>query len=294
MGIFGNDAAPGIQKVTWNSGSKVHEYTPLKGWHASMKYAFFAWYPDTFLVANGGNATNYIGAPYVTYTLPNGIGSTRSERESMRDVMTACRIDYLKSDGLSVPLKMEHRLAVLDIFAVSMVNAKSLNEIWIEKEGFDSLPDAAVVTIDVSNLSLTLNGSIYKSVKIPLNTADDTEKMVALDSVTTGITCTGFDGVTGMLYYDSADKRVSLTGDNEKLILIPQTSTITAKVTGSYTIRCGELSESYPISSDNIHIYGLSEGVYHYLLLTFTKSGVFVQVAENETWINTKVEHEFN
>lgn len=283
MGIFGNDAAPGTDTVTWDGS--VHSYTPLKDWHASLKYAFFAWYPDS-LVANGGSA-DYIGSPYITYTLPTGVD--RSTRVKMRDVMTACRIDYQKKEGLSVKFQMEHRLAAFDIFAVSMVNAKAVNDIWKGKvEGFDSVPEDTEVTIAVTELDLQLD-SIRRTVKIPLDSKDATKVLVATDTIPT-ITYTGFDGYDAMQY----SEQISLVGTDEKLILIPQEQTIKAKITGKYTITCNGLSQEYPISSDDINIYGLEDGVLHYLLLTITKSGVFVQVGEKEAWHNTDVEYEFN
>ena len=34
------------QKITYNSGSNLHSYTPIKSWEGGKKYAFFGYYPS--------------------------------------------------------------------------------------------------------------------------------------------------------------------------------------------------------------------------------------------------------
>lgn len=291
VGVFGinhsspNYASdtPGAQTVEYKNGS--FSYAPLQSWQKSLRYAFFAWYPAS-LVANGGNSA-YEGSPYITYNLPSG--TDREARKSMADVLTACRIDYTKRDGLTVPLKMKHRLAALDIKAKSLITASALKDTY--SSTWDSeVSDDAEVVVDVTSLSLTLN-DIHTSVTIPLDDTDDAEKMVATGSADK--TYTGFAATNNV----TAGEAVSLVGNDELLMLIPQSGNITASVNVSYTVTCDGESKSFdyvtPTGGD-ITISGLESGVYHYLLLTFTKSGLFVQANKAISWKDkTDVEHTF-
>lgn len=291
VGVFGinhatpnyKDSIPGVQTVTYNSANGSFSYEPLQSWQKNLKYAFFAWYPTT-LVANGGNNA-YEGSPYITYTLPVGVDSTA--RQSMVDVLTACRIDYTKRDGLTVPLKMKHRLAALDIKAESLITASALQETY--KSEFGNVADNAEVVIDVTSLSLTLNG-IHTSATIPLDDTDTDKEIEATGSANK--TYTGFAATNDV----TAGEAVSLVGDDELLLLIPQTGNISANVNVSYTVKCGGEEKAFTgvTPSSSITINGLESGVYHYLLLTFTKSGLFVQANKAVTWKDkTDVEHTF-
>jgi hypothetical protein len=213
----------------------------------------------------------------------------------MYDVMTACELDYEKAEGINVPLTMKHRLAALDVLAISMINPKSLNEAW-KLTGDAAYKDNDVITVKVTDMRLKLE-SIKTSVKIPLNTNETTEQLVASGSATP--TYTGFTLGT-IPYYTGADNDlVQLIGADEKLILIPQTEAISATISLNYQILCN----GTPISKDGIveasdsetiTINGLKEGVYHYILVTFTKSGILLQAQADESWEEYRVEHEFN
>ena len=276
---------PGVQIVTYDNGNGVHSYKPLQSWQKNLKYAFYAWYPAS-LVANGGN-TNYEGSPYITYTLPEG--KDGAARRNMLDVLTACQIDYTKRDGMTVPLKMNHRLAALDVKVNSLISAKALKETYNSE--FGAVADNAPVTIDVTSFTLTLNG-IHTTAKIPLNDQDGDGEIEASNKVNR--TYIDFNDVTGI----AENTSTSIVGDDELLILIPQSSTIDVSLVISYTIKCGGEEMSFTVDTTNprldIKINGLESKVFHYLELTLTKSGLFVQANKAVSWEDGgKVEHTF-
>lgn len=297
------NATPTPQVIKYANG--VYGYEPLQSWQKNLSYAFFAWYPSN-LVVNPGNNGEYneehYGNPFITYTLPTGVN--RDARKQMYDVVTACEIDYTKAAGGTTVTfnRMQHRLAALDIKANSLINADALKDSYTE---FKNVSSDAAVTVDITNISLTLNG-IKTNVKIPLNTEDATEKMEATGSMNK--TYTGFQGATGIKYYlvENADGTytvldpTSLVGDDELLILIPQEEDITAAIQVEYTVKCGGISKDFSFNTANpqtkvdITINGLESGYYHYLLLNITKSGLFIEAKKNTSWVNQeKVEHTF-
>lgn len=322
MGVFvgtSTSTTPTKQLVNWESG--VHSYSPLREWQTSLKYAFFAWYPE-YLVPNDGKDTDnktdefYVGKPFITYELNTGSG--KESRQAMIDVMTACRTDYIRSiSGPSVSLTMKHRLAALDIKAMSVVDAKSLKKYLTDNEQLDeanSIADNSVVTVKFSNLKLKLN-SIKSGAKIPLNTEpDDNNEIEPIEPLkndngtdkTFVPEYSGFDCDVPVPYYNDEDDIIDLVGVDEKLILIPQTEEITATLSFTYDVLCdGEkidfASGSYPPtgagSNSDIPIYGLEEGKYHYLLITVAKSGISVKVVvEGDNWEGKDdyIDHEFN
>ena len=313
MGVF----ASVPQMVTYNSTNKTHSYTNPQEWLTNTRYAFFAWYPTGATIGFNNKtkdanddliaSENVEGEPYITYTLPIGTDSTA--RTQMYDVMTACNLNYFKEMGVSVPLEMEHRLAALDIRGLSMINATALNEAWWKESPMFDVNDK--ISVKVTSLSLSLN-PIKASVKIPLNTVIDPydedisdQQMVAEGSLSP--TYTGFAGGI-MKYYNAEDDIVDLAAADEKLILIPQHDSITATVSVWYEIYCNEAKiaeDKLPMGDDGkpqARFYGektvtideLNEGVYHYLLITFTKAGIFVKVAAEKTWAETDIYYEFN
>ena len=303
----------------------------LKPWIAELKHAFFAWYPVTrpnenangdpiVIQVNGGN-NNYEGEPYITYNLPTGEGIVA--RQAMVDVMTACEIDQTKynveNNGGSINFQMKHRLAALDIVATSIIKAKDLKDTWKKKaeanadkaikdangnviitlDQINAIADDATVTVkNISGLSLSLN-SIKTSAKIYLNTMDATDPLTqTIVSGTHTPTYTGFEssGVT-VGYYNSVDNAMRLMGENEKLILIPQTESITANLAFTYVVSCTSNGVTYEVTNTPTIaptvIKGLLEGHYHYLLLTFTASGVYVKAQVEETWEPHNVYYDF-
>ena len=301
MGVFhplGTDNQPSEvptqQKVTWNGAT--HSYTNPQEWENSLKYAFFAWYPST-LIANGGNSS-FEGSPYITYTLPEG--TDREARRNMSDVLTGTRIDYTKrAYGASVALEMKHRLAGLDVKAGNLINAKALKDTYgkqgtdnyIEAWGENTLDDSTPVTIDISNFSLILKG-IKTSAQINL---DPNAATSLVPSGSADKTYTGFACATGIEYYDQKDKEKSLVGDDEKLILIPQNGPIEVSMSLSYTINCNGYSKTFDVQASDakITIDKIEENNYYFLLLNFTKSGLFVKTQVNNIWEERTIEHEF-
>lgn len=293
MGVFVDDNNPNSELIEWNGSN--HHYKNLREWVGALKYSFFAWYPDTLLYNTGAkkadNTTilqaNYEGNPFVTY-------SYNGAQTKMIDVMTACEIDWTKAKGVSVPLKMKHRLAAFDVVAVSTVNADALNEVWDDNETPLPLPDDAEVSVTITNLTLTFNG-LKSKVTIPLNTEDNAEKIVSEGSLP--IQTYAFTGLTSDVpYYSEAE----VLGQDDKLIFIPQTNTLTGTLDLVYSITCNGHTETYGDSDDDIKPIeftineGLAEGTYHYLRVTITKNGIFVSAATEQKWPEYTVEHEFN
>lgn len=321
MGVFYSSnilAKKGVQLVTYNETGKKHEYTyegsdksdvgNQKEWDGALRYSFFAWHP-TSLVVNGGNV-NYFGEPYISYSIasetPADESKTRADesktRAEMVDVITACKIDVTKFNGSSVNFNMEHRLAALDILANSIITMKSLKEAHPEINfANEGISDNARITVEnITALTLKLD-KIKKNVSIPLNTSGTTVPLTAegelTDVIYNDFDCTGIS----IPYYSTADDMKTLMGDN-KLILIPQTEDIEASLVISYDVVCTDGGNEYRIHYDrgNLEtnklettIKGLQEKHYHYLELTFTASGVFLQARVDESWIPLRVDYEF-
>lgn len=319
MGTFyyQNATTNGVQLVEWNETDQTHGYTyngpdksqigNYKEWDGNLIYSFFAWYPtnlefNTGATKSDGTAiapVNFEGNPYITYDLPQGEGA----RAAMEDVMTACRIDVTKYNGSSVNFNMEHRLAALDILANNIITLKSLKEAFPDRDftEIENATDDVTITVEnIAGLSLTLD-AIKSSVKIPLNTNDDSEVMVASGSITpiyNDFVCTEIS----IPYYSTAEDMKTLMGDN-KLILIPQTEQINASLTITYdvVVRVGnEIKMTIPYvrgsSADKkleTKINGLEEKYYHYLELTFTATGVYLQAKVEETWEPIEIKYSF-
>lgn len=287
---------PTHQLVTWNGAT--HTYTNPQEWQNNLKYAFFAWYPAT-LVANGGSST-YEGKPYITYNLPEG--TDRDARKNMHDVLTAERIDYQKRIyGASVALEMKHRLAGLDIKAGSLINAKGLEETYgtvgednyVKEWDKETLEDSEAVTLSITDFTLTLE-NIKTSVKIELNPDYSADGISLTPSGSATKTYTGFEGATGIGYYNSNDDLKTLVGNDEKLILIPQNDAIKVSMSMNYTITCNGVSKTLSASANDITIDKLEENNYYYLLLNFTKSGLFVKTQVTNLWEEKTIDHTFN
>lgn len=279
----------------------VHEYNDqgtiytdgnLRQWEKNLRYAFFGWYPTT-LPLNGDNE-NLEGEPYISYSLPDGTGA--EARKNMVDVLTASDIDTYKAKSMSVVFEMQHRLAALDIHASHMITAKALKDSFND---WDDVGDTAPVTVTVNSVELKLD-NIYKKVDIYLN-----PEAVILKE---GVEYVGhypsdpytpeFEFVdVGVSFGYNEEK--SLVPSDEKLILIPQNDVTATISTITYTISCGGISKEFTsthnVAEDRDYSTELPlvEGHYAYLLLTITKSGLFVKVEQAPTWEEKKVEYEF-
>ena len=299
MGVFNNHPLT----VKWDG--VVHEYDDkgsldspydgnLRQWEKNLRYAFFGWYPTT-LTLNGDNKNlKFEGEPYISYSLPDG-GSVDA-RKAMVDVLTASDIDTYKAKSMSVVFEMQHRLAALDIHASHMITAKALKDSYDDWDGVD---DTASVTVTVNSVELKLD-NIYKKVDIYLNP----EAVILKEGVeyvghypSGSYTPTFEFGDVGVSFGYNEEK--SLVPSNEKLILIPQNDVIATISTITYTVTCGGISRAFTsthnVAEDRDYstTVPLVEGHYAYLLLTITKSGLFVKVEQAPTWEEKKVEYEF-
>ena len=296
MGVFNNCPLT----VVYDGG--VHEYNDqgstykdgsLRQWEKNLRYAFFGWYPTT-LDLNGRNK-DHEGEPYISYSLPDGTDA--EHREAMVDVLTASDIDTYKAKSMSVVFEMQHRLAALDIHASHMITAKALKDSFNDWDEVDD--DTAPVTVTVNSVELKLD-NIYKNVDIYLNPdavilKNDVEYVGHYPS---GSYTPEFEFVdVGVSFGYNEEK--SLVPSNEKLILIPQNDVTATISTITYTISCGGISKEFT-STHNVAEdldystkLPLVEGHYAYLLLTITKSGLFVKVEQAPTWEEKKVEYEF-
>ena len=281
-----SDNSPDKDKVEYSNGA--HKYSPLQEWEPNLTYSFFAWYPFDLLVNKKENKDyrEVEGNPYIDYSIADEDGTGFVSRENMFDVMTACKIDAKKRQGVNVNLTMEHRLSVLDIQAVNIISAVDIKEIWnnevkVTTEGFtinggnlatliNGITEDDKVTVTINSLTLNLS-KLYREARISLNTDEETcdykknangqqikETIIVSDPVSN----VNFPFVYGnetnaendgkiAYYYDltaAEDARVKqLVNSDKKLILIPQNEPITAKLTVVYTIECNGVSKTYEI-----------------------------------------------
>ena len=180
-----SDIIPDKDTVEYSNG--VHHYSPLQEWEPNLTYSFFAWYPSDLLVNKKENKDyrEVEGNPYIDYSIAEGAGFVG--REQMYDVMTACKIDAKKRQGVNVNLEMEHRLSVLDIQAVNNNSAVDKKEIWtneVAKGGFttnggdlatliNGISEDDKVTVTIGSLTLNLS-KLYRKATISLNTDEAT------------------------------------------------------------------------------------------------------------------------
>ena len=163
----------------------------------------------------------------------------------------------------------------------------------------------ATITVEnITGLKLKLN-SIKERVKIPLNTNDDAEVMEASGSLTPTYEDFVCNGIS-IPYYSMSEDMKTLMGE-DKLILIPQTEPIEAAMEIHYDVVLrvdgdvkmtihydrGNISDPAATKKLETTINGLEEKYYHYLELTFTASGVFLQARVDETWEPLDIKYSF-
>lgn len=304
-----------------NTDNKLNtEGNTLAQWDSHKIYSFFAWYPST-LKHNGDSDSydgdSYEGEPYIDYTW---------DSNNMVDVMTACNIDTNKEGSKTgVYLNMKHRLAALDVWARSQIDAKGLQEMLSSSENEDdknlakNISDDATITVKVTDLSLTIDGVLYNKAKIYLNTNDTNLKTDTwAEGLESEYTFSGLIGDTKPvlgLFHSDADLK-PLCAKDKKMLFIPQDDPdgpdgpdgpVKIQLNVSYQIWYGEgdtdfisetastlaVTEEGCVGFDN-----LEERLYHYLVLTFTKSGLFVESSRSSTWDEvegkTDVDHTFD
>ena len=292
-GVFYNNSTnSGVQEVSW-SGT-AYEYPDPKQWVPSLVYSFFAWYPADCATVNGPGVD---GDPYLTYDLPlptegaaNDV-SAATARGNMVDLLSACKINHRKVDGMSVPLQMTHRLSALEMKASSLVKAKDLREVYgASYPQWSSLADDAPVTLKITGFALNFN-KIATKVKIPLNTRSSSFDYSVLSWKENVKFFNNYSvGNEGNNVSSAAQTFIK---SEDILILIPQTESITASGTIGYTISCGGFTASFEDHAETM-IPNLSPGGFYRLLFTISKSGLVVKVEKAPSWDSlVEVDHDF-
>ncbi|MBQ2006387.1 MAG: hypothetical protein II205_02375 [Bacteroidales bacterium] len=282
----------GVQEVGWVETAYV--YSPLKQWVPSLVYSFFAWYPADCATVNGPGVD---GDPYLTYDLPlptegaaNDV-SAATARGNMVDLLSACKINHRKVDGMSVPLQMTHRLSALEMKASSLVSAKDLREVYgtLYTE-WSSLADDAPVTLNITGFALNFN-KIATKVKIPLNTRSSSFDYSVLSWKENVKFFNNYS--VGEEGHNVSSAAQTFIKSDDILILIPQTESITASGTIGYTISCGGFTASFEDHAETM-IPNLSPGGFYRLLFTISKSGLVVKVEKAPSWDSlVEVDHDF-
>lgn len=295
----------GVQEVKWSGTS--YGYTPLKQWVPSLVYSFFAWYPADRATVNG---VSEHGDPYITYNLAMpSAGATDDEsagtaRKAMVDLLSACKINHRKVDGMSVPLQMTHRLSALEMKVASLVKAKDLREVYgtatVDPEKGTTVPavypewadlaDNDPVELNITSFTLNFN-KVASSVKIPLNTRSSSFDYSVLSWKENVMFFNDYSvGIEGNNVSSAAQTFIP---SEDILILIPQNEPITATGTIKYTITCGGHSESFEQRATT-HIPNLSPGGFYRLLFTISKSGLVVKVEKAPSWDSLEdIYHDF-
>lgn len=276
-------------RVTWNSSNNMHTYTnsasePYVAWIGKQKYAFFAYYPynNNYVKPSPYNKE---GNPYLEFQLP-GRGSVNSPADVSThvDVLTAHVIDTDYSTR-SVSFRMQHRLTAIDIIA---------NNLYTNGE-----------TVNINDISITLNNLVYDKVRIPLNSRDVREldyyagvvededdrkayyKLLSGKSINVGLNTeiTAVEGTTMIVI--PQDQKIDTTPDNNNDD--KQDFTITGKVKVKYTVKGTEytLSPDFKINRD------LLAGHRYYILLNFSDGDINIVVIESDVWSEREIKYEF-
>lgn len=278
----------GVQEVTWSGTS--YGYAPLKQWVPSLVYSFFAWYPANRATVN--DASEH-GDPYITYNLimPSADVTDETARKVMVDLLSACKINHRKVDGMSVPLQMTHRLSALEMKVASLVKAKDLREVYgTQHPEWADLADNADVTLNITSFTLYFN-KIATSVKIPLNTKSSSFGYSVLSWEENVKFFNNYAvGTEGENVSSAAQTFIKA---EDVLILIPQTEQITALGTLCYNITCDGYTVSFEDDAKTF-IPNLSPGGFYRLLFTISKSGLVVKVEKAPSWDSAvEIDHDF-
>lgn len=301
----GNTTYDHVETINYNTVGGYHDYTDPVEWTAD-KYAFFAYYPSsgTENVTIDASFSTYEGTPYVDYTL-NVADITKH-----KDVMTACVKDtHKQASKQGVNLTMQHRLSALDFVGYSYVDAKAVNELNKDYPGWTNIPEDTPVEIIIDELTVTLENLAYNKVRISLDKSEDlnqlTEEIEAMiPSNTNNSTSYEFTYVSEsqdpFMFENGVTTILSQTLNEDMengcpMILIPQNTELTCYVDIIYRIKAGDLYSNNEYSvQDSIKITnGLAEGVYSYILIGFTKTGIHLKVEQSALWNEINVDHQF-
>ena len=298
---IGNTTYDHVETIRYANG--YHEYSDPVEWTAD-NYSFFAYYPSAANDLISTSEADYEGAPYIEYTLD--VANVANHV----DVMTACNKDTRKQASKhGVNLSMQHRLSALDFVGYSYVDARALNSLGWANIPADKL-DETPVEIIINSLSISLNNLKYNKARISLDESQDldnnTEGVQAMipsaESHQANPSFTYVVGSDPLSFRDGVSAYLSsqLNGDKEKgcpMILIPQDRPLTCSVSISYSIKVGDtVIASYgttePITATT-DIPKLDEKVYNYILLAFTKTGLYLKAEQGTQWKEINVNHQF-
>lgn len=304
-----------VETINYNRDGSYHDYDNPVEWTAD-NYAFFAYYPSsgTEDVTIEASSSTYEGTPYVDYTL-NVADITKH-----KDVMTACVKDtHKQASKQGVNLTMQHRLSALDFVGYSYVDAKAVNELNKDYPGWTNIPENTPVEISIDKLTIILENLAYNKVRISLDKSEDLDlqklgTQSIIPSNTNNLTAHEFtyvsdsqdsfvfkNGVTTILSQmlnEEEEKNEDETDEDVEIgcpmILIPQDTELTCTVDVEYRIKAGNLySQSFPVTEQTTISSGLAEGVYSYILIGFTKTGIHLKVEQTAQWDDINVDHQF-
>lgn len=295
-----------VETISYNESGGYHDYTDPVEWTAD-KYAFFAYYPssDADDVSIETSSPSYDGTPYIIYTLPV------ADITKHMDVMTACNKDTRKQASKhGVDLSMQHRLSALDFVGYSYVNAEALNSMNTGNTEWENLASDTPVQIEVEKLTITLGGLKYNKATISLDETEDLVNGTAgvqsiVPSATEGHDTTqeftyidakslSFDyGETAFLSNMLDDNASKEDEEGNPMILIPQSTPITCTVNITYSIKVNGVTIDKYTSTAEDEIKKLDEKVYNYVLLAFTKTGLYLKVEQGTQWNEVNVGHQF-
>lgn len=249
-------------------------YTPLQGWSNSKNYTFFAFYPmpnDYVSLVNLDGSAYTSGVPAIKYTIDPT--STANLKASMIDVMTATPQEDKFWNSASnnniangeVTMAFEHRLSSLG------VNVKNSSEGAIQVQG---------IYLDISDIQ-------HQQIILPLDGSTPTSSGESFDIDFYSLAVSDANSIA-----TGSTKELS-----DKVILIPQSSQISIKLTVVFKRKFGENAASGLITSGPFSLTSvLTAGNKHMISLNFKDD--FVQVEgeiSTEGWIDIPdVEDTFN
>lgn len=139
-----------------DNGVPTNEWDYIPKVWTGNNYSFFAYYPTNHSsIKLFGDGTIKQGSPYIQFDLP-----ISSKPTDLIDVMTASYIDTGVASSSSVALKFHHRLSAIDVGA--------RNYYKYNHDQNSTTPDK-LVTIEITNLTLSLTNILHTSAKIYLD-----------------------------------------------------------------------------------------------------------------------------
>lgn len=286
------------QKITYNSSSNLHSYTPIKSWEGGKKYAFFGYYPsqdESAGTIDTISANTWEGTPYVTYTLP-------SNPANMQDVMTAAVYDTDYKTSREVNMTFKHRLAAVDVQMVNLNNPYDVNNTPTDKT------DDVDVYLNITNLAINFSNLRYNHVKLWM---DETiaDEPSGIKGWNPAKSFTLFSNSVKVQPSGTSTNSTIVTTSGNPLIIIPQyidtkyTEYLKGSVTFNlqYTDEDGNtinLSDAEIVPGNHTHEFNIGRDIMpgrkHTIQLTFTRDAVTVTIVPSGDWIDKNVNIEFD